>query len=455
MVVATAVASAVATAALDLTPINSVYEVPDLRILLETKQAMTAALVAFLLFGRFRRTSSRNDGFLVYGLSLLALTNFLFALVPALTSDSQASALARFETWAPLSMRAVGAAAFAASALLPHRPSRSRSSVLPTFGAATLTAAVLATAFAAAAEHLPVGVLATATSSTTQLEAHVGVRIAQLLLFVVYAAAAFGFTTRASRERDFLLGSLAVAMVLSAFSRLNFFLYPSLYSDVVHVGDFFRLGSYVVLLVGAGGEIERYWRTQAEAAAARERRRMARELHDGLTQELAFIRSQVGGMTAGTGHPEMLPHVAEAADRAYTEARKLLDVLTQGGVGDLEEQLGTAVRELGSREGVEIVLDGRAPALSTAAQTELVRIACEATTNAMRHGRARRVELRLTADGPALLEVRDNGSGFDPSTVGGRGYGLRSMESRARAIGAELRVRSQPGEGTTVEVSWT
>lgn len=84
-----------------------------------------------------------------------------------------------------------------------------------------------------------------------------------------------------------------------------------------------------------------------------------------------------------------------------------------------------------------------------------MRIACEATTNAARHGQPRQIDVVLEQHGPSVLTVRDDGSGFDPERVDGRGFGLRTMEARARAIGAELRIRSAPGEGTVVEVRWT
>lgn len=451
----TALASALITAVVAFSPVKFAYTAPDVRILLETVQAMIAGLVAFLLVGRFRRTHARTDALVLYSLTLLGVTNLFFALLPAI-SDDHGPLISRFSTWAPLTIRTIASAGFMAAALLGSRLARLRFGALSACAAAILTALVIGVVAALAARHLPAGVLATATdSSRPDLDAHAAVTVSQLVVAVFDCGAAIGFTRRASREGDFLFGALAVGMVLVAISRVNFFLYPSLYSEVVHVGDFFRLGAYIVLLVGAGGEIQRFWSAQAELAVLRERRRLARDLHDGLAQELSFIRSQLSSMATGDVRTEMLPHVADAADRAYLEARDLLDLVTRGTEHALEEQLEAAVRPLAQREGVDVVVTGRAPDVPPEVRVELVRIACEATTNAVRHARPDTVTVVLDATGPAVLSVRDDGRGFDPNAVDGRGYGLQTMRARARAIGAELHVRSTLDAGTTVEVCWS
>ena len=94
------------------------------------------------------------------------------------------------------------------------------------------------------------------------------------------------------------------------------------------VGDLVRLAFYAVLLVGASQQIVLYWRAEAEAAAAGERRRMAHDLHDGLSQELAFIRSHTASLAAGRGDPRALELVAEAADRALEKSRRAVTAMT-------------------------------------------------------------------------------------------------------------------------------
>ena len=87
----------------------------------------------------------------------------------------------------------------------------------------------------------------------------------------------------------------------------------------------------------------------------------------------------------------------------------------------------------------------------------LVRITREAVSNAIRHGGAQRVCVRLVREGDyRRLVVQDDGRGFDPATVGrtGTGYGLTSMQERARALHGSFVIDSAPGRGTTVAVTW-
>ena len=116
------------------------------------------------------------------------------------------------------------------------------------------------------------------------------------------------------------------------------------------------------------------------------------------------------------------------------------------------------------RESVD-GLSGRygAPALVEAPETVqlspeqgegVLRIVAEAYRNAVRHGAASCVEVTLT-QAPLRLVVRDDGTGFDPSSTCSGGFGLTSMRERAEGLGARFDLHSQVGAGTTVEVRWT
>ncbi len=83
----------------------------------------------------------------------------------------------------------------------------------------------------------------------------------------------------------------------------------------------------------------------------------------------------------------------------------------------------------------------------------LLRIACEAVTNAARHGRSDVVRVELSAGRPLRMRISDAGVGFDPDAAPGPGhFGLTSMRERASALGGRLSVASAPGRGTEVEV---
>ena len=104
-----------------------------------------------------------------------------------------------------------------------------------------------------------------------------------------------------------------------------------------------------------------------------------------------------------------------------------------------------------SRATVGVEVDPDAPVRADS-HAELARIVREATTNAVRHGGAREVQVRLerAGDGARLL-ISDDGSGFDPTTPP-TGFGLRSMADRAALLGGEIRIHTAPGAGTVIEV---
>jgi signal transduction histidine kinase len=278
---------------------------------------------------------------------------------------------------------------------------------------------------------------------------------AQALAALCFGVASIAFGAQASRRRDELLRWVGPALALGACARLNYLLYPSLYSDWLYTGDVLRTGCYLLLLVGAAREIGEYWSSQAHAAVLEDRRRLARELHDGVVQELGYIRGEARG---GLLDPGAAGRVVASADRALDEARAAVHALGHS----VEEPLGTvlqrAARQVTERFGgrLEAELD---PSVTADAEQRhaLVRITREAVSNALRHGRAQRVVLTVAhADGRRRLTVRDDGLGFDVEATDRQagGYGLTSMRDRARALPGTCTVESQPGRGAEVSVTW-
>ena len=201
----------------------------------------------------------------------------------------------------------------------------------------------------------------------------------------------------------------------------------------------------------------------AEEAVVAERNRLARDLHDAVTQTL-FSASLLA---------EVLPDLfrlqpAEAEKRleelrqltrgALAEMRTLLvelrpSALTDIPLSDLLRQLGDAT--IGrARLPVEIVVDGEAD-LPGDVQVALYRIAQEALNNSVKyaHASSANINLRLSA-ASVRLTVIDNGVGFDPENIPPNHFGLRIMRERAEAIGARLSVYSEPGQGTQITVTW-
>ena len=205
--------------------------------------------------------------------------------------------------------------------------------------------------------------------------------------------------------------------------------------------------------VAAMREIWSYWHALSNAAVLKERQRIACELHDGLAQELAYLARNLDWL-GETADEECLARLRRAVERAQLESRRAISALAAPGGQPFEVALAEAVTEVAERYRVELDLDLTCDVWLPAARREaLVRIACEAVTNAARHSGAAQVDLRLERDGPgARLWVSDRGHGFDTTAPGG-GFGLVSMRERARSVGGELVVSSAPGHGSQVEVA--
>lgn len=206
----------------------------------------------------------------------------------------------------------------------------------------------------------------------------------------------------------------------------------------------------------------------ARDATAAERNRLARELHDTVTQEI-FSASLLA---------ETIPKALERRPAEAEQALKQLNTLTRGALAalrllllelrpaaleqmplpDLLRQLSQA---MATRAGVPIAVhvegcEGEKPPLPTDVKFALYRMAQEMLMNSVKYASAHAitVQLHLRRTGSILLEVDDDGQGFDPGAVPAGHFGLTMMRERAQAIGATVYVRSQVGLGTRVVVVW-
>ena len=200
---------------------------------------------------------------------------------------------------------------------------------------------------------------------------------------------------------------------------------------------------------------------QLKVAALEERQRLARELHDSVSQALYGIA--LGARTAQTQLErdpaklaEPLDYILSLAEAGLSEMRALIFELrpeslqNEGLVAALTKQADA----IHARHKINVVTDfGEEPDISLDAKEALYRIAQEAMHNIAKHASATHVELSLqTEDGHLKLEVRDNGKGFDPQGEFPGHLGLQSMRERVAYFGGELQITSQPGKGTLVTV---
>ncbi len=215
--------------------------------------------------------------------------------------------------------------------------------------------------------------------------------------------------------------------------------------------------------IGVALETARLRQRAEQAAVMEERQRLARELHDSVTQALYSLTlfAEAGqDSIRGADLPQAkhyLGRLSETAQQALKEMRLLiyelrpLTLQQEGLVGALRQRLETVER----RAGVETQLVVDAPLdLPADVEQSLYRIAQEALNNALKHSAATQVAIHIGLEGRALqLEVIDNGQGFDLEAFKDRtGIGLASMRERAESLGGQLLIDSNPGQGTCIGV---
>jgi two-component system NarL family sensor kinase len=196
-------------------------------------------------------------------------------------------------------------------------------------------------------------------------------------------------------------------------------------------------------------------RSREELVTAREeeRRRLRRDLHDGLGPSLAAIAMQVAAADSLSGKPEALHELLSAVEQqtlqALADIRRLVYDLRPPALDDLG--LVSALRELGRRFGnlrVTIDADARFDDLPAALEVAIYRIASEAITNAARHANATTCDVSLSYDGALAVEVRDDGDGLPDAPRAG--IGMSSMRERASELGGTCSIASAEGGGTIV-----
>ena len=195
-----------------------------------------------------------------------------------------------------------------------------------------------------------------------------------------------------------------------------------------------------------------------DAATVEERRRLAREMHDGVAQEMASLGYLVDDIMAESDSPELtlrLQVLRERLSSVVGEVRRSVRTLRTS-VGE-NESLGTAIGSLarhltaGSGVPIQVTLDESTHRLRPEVEAELLRIAQEAMNNAVRHSEATLIEVQCTVSPPqAEIIVSDDGHGI----LGRRedSHGLEIMAERARLVEADFTVRRREPRGTVISV---
>jgi signal transduction histidine kinase len=413
-----------------------------LRSAIETGITLSALVSAVLLLAHFRQTRLLRDLLLLAALATVALTDFIFNALPAYHYETGIYGAGARMALTILIAGIFVAVAFASGDREVKASRRLAAVAVPAAFYWVALGELVDLIAGPVREHGPSGAYG-------PLAATVSVTCCVILLI-----SAGGFAVR-HRDGDRSAGLLAAAAMCMAGAQLGKLGLGVAPPDWVTPSDALRVAGYGLLLAAAVGMYRRSQDRLARDAVSAERLRIARDLHDGLAQDLAFIAAHSERLARefGADHP-----LALAATRALAASRGQIVDLEASHAASTESALREVAGEMASRYGVnvKVVVGGDVNTdRGEHERHELVRIAREAIANAARHGGARNVTVRLgSRRDDLLLRVSDDGCGFSGAgkETAGTGLGMRTMRARARSVGGRLVARSCEGGGAEVEV---
>jgi signal transduction histidine kinase len=420
------------------------------RAAIETVIAICALVTARLLGVQFRRSRRWSDLLLLGALATVSLTDILFSAIPAITGD----AVSFSTTGIRLACQVLVAIAFLVAALGSDYATAATRRAIATVGAFFLASLGLAIAISLLSSGPPVLPVPWSTVTSTPYQPlSLGITIGSSLALLV---AGLAFVPRIGRSGS-RASLLAAAAFMLAAARLQYLAIPVVAPGWVTPRDFARLAAYGLLLVVALGQTKQEQRAGSLAALDAERQRIARDLHDGLAQDLAVIVSHAGRLETelGSQHPLTI-----AARRALAVSRGAIVDLAASNASSTDAALRAVARELEARFGVPITVStahgapARLEQLDVKQRDHLVRIAREGIVNAVTHGGASKVEVVVDRHRSRLrLRIADNGGGIaEPASTLRAGFGLRTMKARCEELDGRLVTRRRPTGGTEVEV---
>jgi signal transduction histidine kinase len=417
------------------------YELPQLRLVLQTVITIAAAIVAVLAATQFAVDRKRLDLLLASGFTVAAGSTFAFSIVPVLGGQP----LHRAEAWAGIGGRLLAATLIAAAAFVRGRSRSTHGAVAQTIVSLSLVLVSIWLVTRSLGSSLPP--LASQDGHDPPFLLTLALSLQALLNLV----SVVGFTLRfRNRGRD-LDRWIALGTTLLLFASLNYVLSPLLASGSVSAGDFLRILAYGVLLTGVWRAIRS---SEFGRAVAEERARVAREIHDGLAQYLFAVATHASMLESGAPPDEVLPRLKEAAAAAQQEARfAVLALSSASGTAPFDAALRRYVEFLTAdgRLDVELEIDPGI-ALAPDEQIEVFRIVQEGLANVRKHSEATAAEVTIAERaGQRVVRIRDDGDGFDEASRRA-GQGLKNIRARTASIDGGFTLTSWPGWGTELEV---
>lgn len=419
---------------------------PTLRAVVETTMSLCALLAAGLFGLSFAHRGRLRDLLLMSALVEIAVVELASNVAPATIDPDSLGSLTAGPVVGVLFM-ALALVAAGITDIERSHGSPGRTLVL------AASAGVLAAALAELGgfllhSELEVGAVARGHDLAGAFEHPLGVIFA-LTAGALLLAGAISMARRSSSTEIAMM--VAGACILFALGRLNYLVVPTPGIAWITASEMLGLAAFILILVSALQQEAAIRRMIARTAAAEERQRIARDLHDGLAQDLAFIAAHGDRIAreAGEDHP-----LAIAARRALAVSRDAITDLSASGAPTARAALRHVADELELRFGVSIAVEASDTELSSEAREHVVRIAREAIVNAAK-GQARTIVVTLRRDAEQfVLRVRDDGSGIGSAALNPQhtGFGLKSMTERAASLGGALTASERVNGGTELEV---
>jgi signal transduction histidine kinase len=418
------------------------YDLPELRLVLQTTMALAGLLVAVLAAARYAVEGRRVDLLLASGFFVTSLSSAVFAIGPRFGGRDLLPA----EAWSGLLGGILGQALIAAAPLSRGRSKYRDWAVANAVAAAGITLFVAWSLLHALGPALPGLNPPTSESQPFYLTGTLALQAFVCLIAVV------GWGARFLRRGDDLARWLALGFTLMLFAALHLLFQPLLASHYVSQSDFLRTLAYLVILVGAWRAIQF---AEFGRAVAEERARVAREIHDGLAQYLFAVSTHASMLESGAPLEEAVPQLKEAAALAQQEARfAILTLSSASGTAPFDAALRRYVEILTADGELEVELEvDNSIRLAPDEQIEIFRIVQEGLANVRKHANATRAEVTIAQRpfGERYIEIRDDGEGFDGEETPA-GQGLKNLRARAESIEGGFSLRSTPGCGTALEV---
>lgn len=267
---------------------------------------------------------------------MLATKNLFFAVFTAILTETSGE----LATWRTTGAGMVGAALLAVAAMAPRKVVRDRRRAILITAVCSLGAFVLLSAIAGIFEFPGAFTDRPYTQAELRhLSQHSALVVADVAATLLFLVAGVVFARRAEREADEFHMWLGLGATIAAIGYLNYALFPSSYTALLHAGDLFRVAAVVALGFGTIRELSRYQAVYASATVLDERRRVARDLNDEVAQELAFIASRMHPLAKRDQDEATIAQGTDAVRRALGASRRAISTLSRS----LEEPLHVAL----------------------------------------------------------------------------------------------------------------